>query len=378
MGANTSKKTSTAPSKSAPTEPRLPDWRSRLLPSQHHNNNFRPVSIAPYADKPYVNNLLQSNNQWNQEYNKYKSSQNDDFLARISQRADGIRKTHELDKVTFDLRLKRSAIENELLTRPTAIPKPQTSYSFRPIIPRLQSHKENDAKYFSLKKKRPELTDDMVRHIQLMISAPPNQLLTEIDGVQILGKDIRTLIGLNWLNDEIINAYMTLLVYRGAKAGNHKVHAFNTFFYPKLREAGYNSVRRWTRKVDIFNFEYIVVPVHLGNHWTLVFIDFKKRTISYYDSLAGYSDGYCDILLDYLRSEMSDKKKQEFSDSGWQLLNRSNDGIPLQNNCSDCGVFACIYAEHLTRQADLDFSQEDMPYFRKRMIYEITKQTILE
>ena len=43
------------------------------------------------------------------------------------------------------------------------------------------------------------------------------------------------------------------------------VHCFNTFMYPRLKEKGYNSVKRWTKKVNILEKEIIIFPIHLGN-----------------------------------------------------------------------------------------------------------------
>ena len=48
-----------------------------------------------------------------------------------------------------------------------------------------------------------------------------------------------------------------------------KAHAMNTFFYPKLSSQGYKSVRRWTKRVDIFSKDIVFYPIHLGVHWTL-------------------------------------------------------------------------------------------------------------
>jgi len=45
--------------------------------------------------------------------------------------------------------------------------------------------------------------------------------------------------------------------------------------------------------------------------------------------------------------------------------------IPQQMNGSDCGMFACTFAEYLCRGADITFTQQDMPYFRRKMVYEI-------
>jgi sentrin-specific protease 1 len=62
---------------------------------------------------------------------------------------------------------------------------------------------------------------------------------------------------------------MNLICERSQQAQDRRVYAFTTFFYPKLIKDGYSSLRRWTRKVDIFSHNLILVPVHLGLHWTL-------------------------------------------------------------------------------------------------------------
>lgn len=62
---------------------------------------------------------------------------------------------------------------------------------------------------------------------------------------------------------------MNMLVERSKSPHLPSVYTFNTFFFPKLRTSGYSAVRRWTKKVDIFSVDIILVPVHLGVHWCL-------------------------------------------------------------------------------------------------------------
>uniref|UniRef100_A0A0R3RGZ8 ULP_PROTEASE domain-containing protein n=1 Tax=Elaeophora elaphi TaxID=1147741 RepID=A0A0R3RGZ8_9BILA len=193
---------------------------------------------------------------------------------------------------------------------------------------------------------------------------------------EITRKDLLTLKGLDWLNDEVINFYMNLICERSQSDESlPKVYAFSTFFYSTLSTKGYASVRRWTRKIDIFTYELLLIPVHLGAHWCLTVIDFKNRIIDYYDSMGGSNDRCLDILSEYLCEESLDKKKKEFDLSGWQLVNR--DDIPQQMNGSDCGMFACKFAEYAARRAQISFSQEHMPYFRERMVYEICQKKLL-
>ena len=147
-----------------------------------------------------------------------------------------------------------------------------------------------------------ELTEEMEEIIDNALrSHPGGEVLSDGFRLQITRKDMETLAGLNWLNDEvgdvfsllcfqnnlilnlssrlmytffcilqqIINFYMELLKERGTLDNYPKVHAFNTFFYPKITSGGHSAVRRWTRKVDVFAVDYILIPVHLGMHWCL-------------------------------------------------------------------------------------------------------------
>ena len=72
--------------------------------------------------------------------------------------------------------------------------------------------------------------------------------------MNITRQDLFTLVGDSWLNDEIINFYMNLLMERseqGESMGLPKVYTMNTFFIPKLLSGGQASLKRWTRKVKI-------------------------------------------------------------------------------------------------------------------------------
>ena len=73
----------------------------------------------------------------------------------------------------------------------------------------------------------------------------------------------------------------------GDKENFRPVYAFSTFFYPRLMDAGYAAVRRWTKKVDLFSYSLVLVPVHLGMHWCLAAVDMDAKSITYFDSMGG-------------------------------------------------------------------------------------------
>ncbi|XP_053311797.1 sentrin-specific protease 1 [Spea bombifrons] len=224
----------------------------------------------------------------------------------------------------------------------------------------------------------PELTEEMEKEIKrALFGGSQDQILSEGFRLTITRKDIMTLHNLNWLNDEVINFYMNLLVERSKRKGLPKVHTFNTFFFPKLKSTGYQAVKRWTKKVDIFSVDMLLVPIHLGVHWCLSVIDFRKKSIAYYDSMGGLNNEACRLLQQYLKQESLDKKGVSFDTNGWVLTSKNSEEIPQQMNGSDCGMFACKYADYITKDKSITFTQRHMPYFRKRMVWEIIHQKLL-
>lgn len=223
----------------------------------------------------------------------------------------------------------------------------------------------------------PKLTPKMEADIDRALRATPSdEVLANGFRLTVTRKDMETLAGLNWLNDEVINFYMNLLMERGrTQPGLPSVYAFNTFFYPKLLSGGHSALKRWTRRVDIFAHDLLLVPIHLGVHWCLAVIDFRDSTIRYYDSMGGRNEECLKALGKYLREESKDKRKKELDLTDWTYETVKD--IPQQMNGSDCGMFALKYAEYITRDAKITFDQMHMPYFRRRMVYEILTQKLL-
>ena len=80
-------------------------------------------------------------------------------------------------------------------------------------------------------------------------------------------------------------------------------------------------------------------------------------------------------LLEYLRQEHQTKKGYDLD-----LRHFAKEIVadcPQQDNGSDCGVFVCKVAEFISRETSLTFSQEDMAYYRKRMIWEIANNQLI-
>ncbi|RWS31404.1 sentrin-specific protease 1-like protein [Leptotrombidium deliense] len=186
--------------------------------------------------------------------------------------------------------------------------------------------------------------------------------------------DLHTLLGLNWLNDEIINEYFTLIekTFDGVKC-------LNTFFYKRLKSNGFQGVKRWTKKFDLFSYSLVLIPLHLQVHWTLISISMDDKSIHYFDSMSTdesvSGQKYLETIRSYLQDEYKDKKGGTLDVSEWKLVEEKK--IPLQLNGSDCGMFCCKYAYYLSKGKPFSFHQSMMPYFRRRMIYELVTQELL-
>ncbi|KAF1830194.1 hypothetical protein BDW02DRAFT_573289 [Decorospora gaudefroyi] len=79
------------------------------------------------------------------------------------------------------------------------------------------------------------------------------------------------------LNDSLIDFYMIYLSKK-LQVPSDKVYFFNSFFFTRLTEnsgrksMNYKAVERWTSKIDVFNYDYIVVPINEQYHWYLAII----------------------------------------------------------------------------------------------------------
>ncbi|KAM4678575.1 sentrin-specific protease 3 [Discoglossus pictus] len=176
--------------------------------------------------------------------------------------------------------------------------------------------------------------------------------------------DLGTLYGQNWLNDQVMNMYGDLVM----DAVPEKVHFFNSFFYDKLRTKGYEGVKRWTKNVDIFSKQLLLIPIHLEVHWSLVCVDVSNRIITYFDSQRTLNRRCPKHIAKYLQAEAMKKDRQDFI-KGWKGLFKMN--VARQNNDSDCGAFVLQYCKFLALGLPFTFGQQDMPKLRRQMYKEL-------
>ena len=155
-------------------------------------------------------------------------------------------------------------------------------------------------------------------------------------------------------------------------------HFLNIYhFYTKalLNKLGANH-ERMVSKVDLFNFQKILIPIHINlNHWTLGEIDLDKKCLRYYDSLGGDGTKILKTLLAYVQNEHTLKKKKPLDVTKFTLENAK---CPKQKkgNVTDCGIFIIAMADHLSKNMKFNFTQKDIPDYRNRIAFEIIKNKL--
>ncbi|KAM8889060.1 uncharacterized protein ACB058_007075 [Synchiropus picturatus] len=205
---------------------------------------------------------------------------------------------------------------------------------------------------------------EMARYQTGLASAPFSGFMVMYNKHSLSLEDLATLEDQNWVNDQIINMYGELIM----ENTQHKVHFFNSFFHKQLVAKGYDGVKRWTKKVDLFSKWLLLIPIHLEIHWSLVTVTMATKTINYYDSQGIVFRNTTDNILKYLQAEAQERNQAAFQ-KGWKIFINKN--IPQQKNDSDCGVFVLEYCRCLSMKQPLLFSQDDMPHIRKRIYKEL-------
>lgn len=77
-----------------------------------------------------------------------------------------------------------------------------------------------------------------------------------------------------FLNDTLVNFFLKFLLDKyNVRHKREDIYLFNTFFYERLAQKdGYENVKKWTAKVNIFDKKFVIVPIHYNVHWYVVVI----------------------------------------------------------------------------------------------------------
>ncbi|XP_039850025.1 uncharacterized protein LOC120708701 isoform X9 [Panicum virgatum] len=206
------------------------------------------------------------------------------------------------------------------------------------------------------------------------------------DAVSISKRDVELLLPETFVNDTIIDFYIKYLTTRIESTEKRRFHFFNSFFFRKLADldkdqgrapegrAAFLRVRKWTRKINVFEKDFLFIPVNFNLHWSLIVICYpgevatfkdgdtklsaKVPCILHMDSLKGSHTGLKDIIQSYLWEEWKERHPESASDNSDKFLNLRfvSLELPQQDNSFDCGLFLLHYVELFLMDAPRNFN----------------------
>jgi len=195
------------------------------------------------------------------------------------------------------------------------------------------------------------------KELYSFLSGPEDEILSTIGQNSINIKSLNTLRPKAWLNDEVMT------------------HNYNSFFFNKLfqnNSYNYTNVMNFSRHIigqNIISLEKLLIPVHENNnHWTLILVNFKHKNIQYLDCDNGTK--YIQATFRFLQDENQNHHDHNLPQLHEWTLTKCRGETPKQSNNYDCGVFVCVFAESIMRNAFPSFTQND--------INDSTRQWIME
>ncbi|KAK5942161.1 hypothetical protein PMZ80_006116 [Knufia obscura] len=187
----------------------------------------------------------------------------------------------------------------------------------------------------------------------------------------------------NWLNDAVVNDYISLCVKHGNKDDRPtqvpSYAAFSSQTWQKIQADPKSVPSRWWKRQGIqgkraLECLKIFMPVNTGNHWTLAVMTPKDKNITIYNSMGHHRNQFVgERILAFMKTELG----ASLVESEWTI--NAKGVSPQQRNSDDCGVFSITTARQimLGRMEGTPYESEVIPVQRKRIVAELVNGGLL-
>ncbi|XP_023580831.1 sentrin-specific protease 6 isoform X2 [Trichechus manatus latirostris] len=153
---------------------------------------------------------------------------------------------------------------------------------------KIQLRNKQEFQFFDDEEETGESHTIFIGPVEKLIVYPPPPAK---GGISVTNEDLHCLNEGEFLNDVIIDFYLKYLVLEKLKKEEaDRIHIFSSFFYKRLnqregrnlhettnlsiQQKRHGRVKTWTRHVDIFEKDFIFVPLNEAAHWFLAVVCF--------------------------------------------------------------------------------------------------------
>nr|XP_019585160.1 PREDICTED: sentrin-specific protease 6 isoform X6 [Rhinolophus sinicus] len=155
-----------------------------------------------------------------------------------------------------------------------------------PLETKIQLKNKQEYQFFDEDEETGESHTIFMGPVEKLIVYPPPPAK---GGISVTNEDLHCLSEGEFLNDVIIDFYLKYLVLEKLKKEDaDRIHIFSSFFYKRLnqrerrnettnlsiQQKRHGRVKTWTRHVDIFEKDFIFVPLNEAAHWFLAVVCF--------------------------------------------------------------------------------------------------------
>lgn len=172
-----------------------------------------------------------------------------------------------------------------------------------------------------------------------------------------------------YLNDSLIDLKINYMLANLSESKRKRIYVFSSLFYTKLtygdndHKSSHNRVARWTKRVNIFDFDYLFFPINFSIHWSLVVVCKPEQHINRGYRYNVEQNEACLVHMDscgnYHNTSLIAKQITNYLSYEWKVT-RTIKNIefnlfkkipivkaicPQQINGYDCGVYIIKYVE---------------------------------
>ena len=191
--------------------------------------------------------------------------------------------------------------------------------------------------------------------VETLLIFPPSS-----GGIPITNLDVACLDEGTYLNDIIIDFYLKY-VWENVMTSEQreKTYVFNSYFYKRLTQktspkaspaSMHAQVKKWTRNVDIFKKDFIIIPVNEHSHWYLVAVcfpglmnDSKVEELNEQEDEEEDDDSTTDFIMKDANDEVTSNDCKPSLQSGVPQLSSNqpsllHQSLQVQDNAMDISI----------------------------------------